>query len=160
MAGINTEGHRRADKMSGLTDMKAWPPFLRGLLTWQFTAFFGSVLTVLLWLLLGRQGGNWSGFGPLLMMCWMISSILSSPLAMLMFFVAKSSFRQAPSLPRLRRRLLRTHDFGAFITLLLMFLATAPSVLTFNGIFDGLVVAVVFPVVGGVTWRRSGMLKN
>lgn len=129
------------------------PPFVRGLLVWQLSAFSGSVLTVLIWFVARLSPSSFDGVGPYILMSWAISSMLSTPAAMAIFVVA---VKAGPS--KIRQRILRAHDIGAALTMLIFFglLAFEVGGIPENrsGLLEPAILAIVYPTVGTFIWRQ------
>ena len=128
-----------------------WPPFVRGLVVWQISAAVGSLATVVIWSLLGFN--DLGGLVPLTAMCWLLSSICSTPLALLMFVMAQTASTRPPH--HLRKRILRTHDLGAIATMAILYLTMVPKEFTWDAGGEALVIGIVYPIVGTVAWRKS-----
>lgn len=129
------------------------PPFVRGLLVWQLSAFSGSVLTVVIWFIAGLSPSDLAAVGPYVVMSWAISSMLSTPAA-----IATFAFAVTAPPDKMRRRALRAHDIGAVVTMLIFF-----GLLTFevggipenrSGLLEPAILALVYPTVGTFIWRR------
>ena len=127
-----------------------WPPFVQGLVVWQISAAVGSLVTVIAWAALGFNGLG--GFGPRLAMSWLLATMLSTPLALLMFAIAQTASTRSPHL--LRRRTLLTHDLGALVTLSIVYFAMVPKEFTWETGGEAIIIGVVYPIVGTLTWRK------
>ena len=129
------------------------PPFVRGLLVWQLSAFSGSVLTVVIWFVARLSPSSFEGVGPYILMSWAISSMLSTPAAVAIFVVA---VKAGPS--KIRQRILRAHDIGAALTMLIFFglLAFEIGGIPENrsGLLEPAILAIVYPIVGTFIWRQ------
>ena len=129
------------------------PPFVRGLLIWQLSAFSGSVLTVLIWFVARLSPSDLAAVGPYVVMSWAISSMLSTPAA-----IATFAFAVTAPPDKILRRVLWAHDIGAVVTMLIFF-----GLLTFevggipenrSGLLEPAILALVYPTVGTFIWRQ------
>lgn len=129
------------------------PPFVRGLLVWQLSAFCGSLLTVVIWFVARLSPSDLAGVGPYILMSWAISSMLSTPAAIAIF-----AFAVTAQPDQIQRRILRTHDIGAALTMLIFFglLAFEVGGIPENrsGLLEPAILAIVYPTVGSFIWRQ------
>lgn len=129
------------------------PPFVRGLLVWQLSAFSGSALTVSIWFVARLSPSSFEGVGPYILMSWAISSMLSTPAAIAIF-----AFAVTARPDKIRGRALRAHDIGAALTMLIFFglLAFEIGGIPENrsGLLEPAILAIVYPIVGNFIWRQ------